>query len=103
MVPAAEVPACFEREQGYSAAEWLRCLPGAVGVHALTPTGPGEAGVALRGGGRLHLQWQELPPRRIALLSLPRLAVRFRFEETENEVRADFMRYFDLYLQRGGG
>lgn len=96
-------PLAFEREQGYTAAEWQRCLPGAVGVHGLTLTGPGEADVALQGGGHLHLQWQALPPRRIALLSLPRLAVRFRFEGADGEVRTDFMRYFDLYMQRGGG
>jgi hypothetical protein len=55
------------------------------------------------GGGRLHLQWTVLPPRRIALLSMPRLAVRYRFEGVDARARREFMRYFDLFTHRGGG
>jgi hypothetical protein len=47
--------------------------------------------------------WSALPPRRIALVQLPRLAVRFRFTDVTDERRYVFMRRFDLYLQRGGG
>ena len=49
------------------------------------------------------MQWRALPPRRIALLQMPRLAVRFRFEGVADEARQRFMRHFDLYMQRGGG
>jgi hypothetical protein len=31
------------------------------------------------------------------------MTVTFAFEAVSDEARTDFMRYFDLYLQRGGG
>ena len=34
---------------------------------------------------------------------MPRLKVRFRFNGLTDERRYTFMRYFDLYMQRGGG
>jgi len=85
---------CLERE-------WLSWLPGAVRAHALTLSA-GQAVVAI-GNGRLVLQWQALPPRQIALARFPRLAVQFRFEDVDEAARQGFMRYFDLYMQRGGG
>ncbi len=99
------LPEAFDREMGCTEAEWLSWLPGACrgapltrdGAQATVQIGAGEA------AGRLHLQWQTLPPRRIALVTLPRLAVSFRFEGVAPEARAAFMRYFDLYMQRGGG
>jgi hypothetical protein len=94
--------AAFEREMGCTEAEWLSWLPGAVRTHALT-LGSGEARVAI-GAGRLQLRWQTLEPRRIGLARLPRLAVQFNFDAALDEVsRQTFMRYFDLYMQRGGG
>ena len=97
-------PEAFEREQGFTDAEWQRCLPGAVGAHALALPAPGQAVITLQGGqGRLQMSWAVLPPRRIALLNMPRLAVRYRFEGVDAEARRTFMRYFDLYTQRGGG
>jgi len=53
--------------------------------------------------GRLHLSWAELPPRRIALLKMPRLQVAFQFEGLDAAERYRFMKRFDLYMQRGGG
>lgn len=102
MAAACEVPAAFEREQGCTETEWLRWLPGAVGGPALERPAPGRARVAV-GAGCLHLAWTTLPPRRIALMRLPRLAVEFRFEEVSPGERREFMRHFDLYLHRGGG
>jgi hypothetical protein len=102
MFAASEVPASFEREQGIDEADWLRCLPGAVREHALELPVPGRARVAI-GAGTLALEWTVLPPRRIALMSVPRLAVRYRFDGVDADARRDFMRYFDLYTQRGGG
>lgn len=99
-----EVPVAFEREQGFTENEWQRCLPGAVGPHALALPAPGQAMVTLADGlGTMHLEWTVLPPRRIALLSLPRLRVGFRFDGVPAEARRAFMRHFDLYTQRGGG
>ena len=101
----------FQREHGSTEVEWLGVLPGAVGPHRLTldPAPPADALPGERhahvaiGEGGLHLSWQVLPPRRIALVSLPRLAVRYRFHDLEDEARHRFLRYFDLYMQRGGG
>jgi hypothetical protein len=93
--------AAFEREMGCTAAELRRWLPGAangcpvdVADSAATVTLP---------SGRLQLSWQVLPERRIALMCLPRLAVQFGFDGVAPQERQRFMRYFDLYTQRGGG
>jgi hypothetical protein len=102
MAPAP-VPERFSREQGCTAAEWERDLPGAVGSHHVESPVPGQALVQLAGGGCLQLRWVALPPRQIALVRLPRLQVDFRFEGTDADGRAAFMRYFDLFLHRGGG
>ena len=94
-------PERFERDMGTSEAEWLSALPRAIGehVHELLP---GQARVHIA-GGRLQLRWQVLPPRVIALLRMPRLAVWFEFEGVPEEARQRFMKRFDLTLQRGGG
>jgi hypothetical protein len=97
-----EFPACFEREQSVSEADWLRCLPGAVRDHALALPAPGHAVVNI-GAGTLELGWTILPPRRLGLLQLQRMAVRYRFDGVNAAARNAFMRYFDLYTQRGGG
>ncbi len=96
-----DYPAAFERDTGGTEAEWLGRLPGACGPHALT-LGERCATVAIA-GGRLSLDWTPLPPRRIALMCMPRMAVRFRFDDLADDARERFMRYFDLYMQRGGG
>ena len=93
--------ASFDREMGCTEREWLMWLPGAVRGHELT-LGVGRAHVAIAGGG-LALTWRVLGPRRIALMSMPRLAVQFRFEAVGEAERHGFMRYFDLFMQRGGG
>lgn len=93
----------FSREQGCTPADWDRDLPGAVKGHRLELLPPGQAVVHLAGGGRLHLQWQELPPRRIAMARLPRMQIDFRFDQADADARSAFMRRFDLFLQRGGG
>lgn len=102
MAGGAGVPEAFEREHGFTESDWLRTLPGAVREHALALPTPGRAEVAI-GGGTLHLAWTVLPLRQIALLRAPRLAVRYHFEGVDEAARVAFMRYFDLYLHRGGG
>jgi hypothetical protein len=102
MPPLRAFEAAFEREQGCTEVEWLRWLPGAVREHALSLPAPGQARVAID-GGCLHLAWQALPPRQIALVRMPRMAVTYRFEGVDADARSRFMQYFDLYLQRGGG
>ena len=101
MFPPA-VAMAFEREDGCTEADWLRDLPAAVEPQVLVLEPPSGARVAL-GPGQLHLQWSKLPPRRIALLNMPRLQVGFRFETADALLRQQFMKRFDLVLQRGGG
>ena len=96
------LPTTFEREQGFTEAEWQRCLPGAVGAHRLDLIQPGQARVQI-GAGDLHLRWQVLAPRQIALMRMPRLRVHYQFDGVSDVERSAFMRYFDLYTQRGGG
>jgi hypothetical protein len=92
----------FEREYGCTEGEWLRWLPGAVRDAELALAQPGEAHVDIA-SGQLVLRWTTLPPRQIALIRMPRMNVAFAFEGVSEPARAEFMRYFDLYMQRGGG
>lgn len=96
-----DVPASFEREMGCTAAELRGWLPGACAPHPVREC-EGGADIAI-GSGKLRLRWQPLPPRRIALLSVPRLQVRFDFDALDAAARAAFMQRFDLYTRRGGG
>ena len=93
--------ASFEREMGCTEADLLRWLPGAVQPHGWVVR-VGSAEVTI-GSGRLDLHWSELSARRIALMQMPRLAVTFSFDGISEDERQRFMRYFDLYTQRGGG
>jgi hypothetical protein len=54
-------------------------------------------------GGRVSIAWEDCAPRRIALIVLPRLRVHFDAERVDDPTWQRFMRYFDLYTQRGGG
>ncbi|MGA0611904.1 hypothetical protein [Caldimonas sp. KR1-144] len=91
----------FEREYGCTEAEWLGWMPGA--TQGLPLEMAAAALVVRIGAGRLDIAWTVLPPRRIALMRLPRLGVRFAFDGVPVEARREFMRGFDLRLQRGGG
>jgi hypothetical protein len=94
-------PESFDREMGCTEAELLRWLPGASNGRALNVAT--RQATVLIDSGQLALAWQPLAPRRIALLNVPRLAVSFRFSGVAEASRREFMRYFDLYTQRGGG
>ncbi len=97
----AHYAAEFDREVGCTEAEWLGWLPDALGDRPWQ-LGPGAAHVTIDGGA-LALAWHVLPPRQIALIRMPRMAVAFRFTGVPDDVRYAFMRRFDLYMQRGGG
>lgn len=91
----------FERDMGCTEADWLRWLPDAIGEHHWKRQ---ERTVGVRiGDGALGLTWQVAEPRVIALVVMPRLAVRFRFAGVDEATRHAFMKRFDLYMQRGGG
>ena len=98
----ADYPAAFSREQGFTEADWQRCLPGAVRACPINLATPGQATVQI-GQGRLLLRWQALPARQIALMRMPRLLVHYVFEGVAGPDRLVFMRYFDLFTLRGGG
>ena len=51
----------------------------------------------------LTISSTQLPPRRIGLLRMPVLQVRFHFIDMDDAARAEFLHYFDLYTRRGGG
>ena len=91
----------FEREMGCTEAEWLRWLPNAIGEH-FWKLQAHSAGVRI-GEGALGLTWRTVEPRVIALISMPRLLVSFRFAGLDDAKRYRFMKRFDLYMQRGGG
>jgi hypothetical protein len=94
-------PAQFDREMGCTETEWLGWLPEAMGKVEWQQK-PSSAHAQL-GNGSLAIYWQTGEPRRIALISMPRLHVKFRFEGLDDEQRYAFMKRFDLYMQRGGG
>jgi hypothetical protein len=94
-------PEHFEREMACTEADWLRWLPRAVGDHHWKLQ-MHSAGVRI-GDGALGLKWQLGAPRVIALVRMPRLLVSFRFAGLDEVQRLEFMRRFDLYMQRGGG
>jgi hypothetical protein len=96
------LPESFEREHGVTEADWLATLRGAVAEHPLQ-VGNGQAVVTIGAAGRLDLHWHALPPRAIALMRMPRLHVAYRFSGLSAEGQARFLRYFDLFMQRGGG
>lgn len=91
----------FEREMGCTEAELRQWLPGAARGRTIELSA-GAAEVVID-DGRLAMRWQALPVRQIALISLPRLSIRFDFVNVDEAARQEFMRYFDLYTQRGGG
>ena len=74
----ADYPADFQREQGFTERDWLRCLPGAVRDCRLDLSQPGQARVQI-GSGQLLLRWQVMAPRQIAMMCMPKLAVHYQF------------------------
>ena len=91
----------FEREMGCTESGWLMWLPAAIGSHLWHREG-GSATVDIA-PGNLKLDWVTGEPRVIAMVRLPRLHVKFRFDGLDADQRLAFMKRFDLYMQRGGG
>ena len=83
---AVTTRASFERERAAPKPSWLRWLPGAVRDHALALPAPGRAVVDI-GAGTLELRWHDAAAAPIALVQLPRLAVRFRFDGVDDAAR----------------
>ena len=91
----------FEREMGCTADELRGWLPGASRGSAIEWR---ESGAVVKvDEGHATLTWQALEPRRIALITLPRLRVRIEALGVGEAAWQRFMKHFDLYTQRGGG
>lgn len=107
----SQYPAQFARDMGCSLAEWRGWLaaawpeqpvPASASAMRFAVREPaGDAQPAEQGW--LHLQWEVLAPRQIALLRIPRLRVSFDFDGLSDAARTRCMRRLDLLMQRGGG
>lgn len=81
---------------------WLeRALPGA----QLAIRGGGDEGHcrARFEDGELLIAWQAIDPRKVALLTIPQLQVRFQYTGLSPQRRREVQDYFDRATQRGGG
>ena len=94
-------PFSIVREMGCTASELRAWLPSASAGRAIAWRAQG-ADIALD-DGNVSIDWRTLEPRRIALITLPRLHVHFAAHGVDEAAWQRFMRYFDLYTQRGGG
>ena len=97
----AHYPFEFEREMGCTAQELRGWLPGASAGRTIEWR-EGGAVVAID-LGHATLSWQTLEPRRIALITVPRLHVLMKARGIDEAAWQRFMKHFDLYTQRGGG
>ena len=93
--------ASFDREWGCTEQEWLAWLPGAIGSHPYQRVA--QALTARIEPGQLILSWRVDAPPAIAQVRAPRLVVSFRFTGLDEAQRYQFMKRFDLYMQRGAG
>jgi hypothetical protein len=91
----------LEREMGCTREELARWLPGATRHAPVRPDG--DELVFAVGRGQVRLRAVERPPRRIALIEVPVLAVRFAFVGVGEADRREFLEWFDAYTRRGGG
>ena len=99
------VPVELVREMGCTEAEFLRWLPGAtrhVPIEAVRQD-DGNLYIVHADPGTVEIMTSQRAPRRIASISLPVLAVRYRFIGMDALQRQTFLAYFDHYTQRGGG
>ena len=93
----------FTRDMGYSEAEFFHTLPTGIGDYQYVRDG---SEVTITHPERTHtltLEVTALPDRAIALLRIPRVEVRFSFQDFSPADRDRFMEKFDQSFQRGGG
>ena len=97
------VPSEFEQTMGFTLADLLRCLPAALpGADIDADVAAGVVRAAFSDGS-LQMTMRSLPARRIDLLEIPCLQVRFEYTGLEPRRRHEVQRRFDLATQRGGG
>ena len=103
MFPASEEHGNgFSRDMGLTHADFWRYLPAAVGEHRWKRISDTAVKVYI-GEGRLLIDLGPEGERRIANIRLPRTIITFLFHEVSAQEQAEFLTYFDLRFQRGGG
>ena len=91
----------FSREMGFTREEFFRLLPNALNER---PQQLDDAGVSVEvNSGSVRIDVGEQQFRHIASISMPYVKVDFEFNNVSEADRVEFMRYFDLRYQRGGG
>lgn len=94
----------FNREMGCTEREWLMWLPAAMGE---VPWQIGaqslQADFLQTTNAHLVINWRVGEPRRIAMITLPRMHMHFLFTGLDDNQRYAFMKRFDLFMHRGGG
>jgi len=91
----------FSKEMGLTHVDFFRLLPRAMGDHSYNIEGMKVLGELA--GGSVTIELGEQQVRRIALMAIPFAEVSFTFDGVSEDERTEFMRYFDLRFQRGGG
>jgi len=91
----------FSKDMGVSHADFFRLLPRAMGDIPYRVEGTTVNGEI--GSGTVSIELGKQQERRIALLAIPFAEVTFSFNGVGEDERTEFMRYFDLRFQRGGG
>jgi len=95
------VETSFSREMGFSQSEFFRILPSALNGREYLLK---DSKVTLTTDhGQVTIEVGEQQIRKIASFSLPYIEVKFRFVDFEQSNVDEFMRYFELRYQRGGG
>lgn len=91
----------FSREMGFTRDEFFRLLPNALNGRAHQLDAAGVSVNAAPGSVRIDVGEQQY--RHIASISMPYVKVDFEFTDFNDTDQFEFMRYFDLRYQRGGG
>lgn len=102
---AQDVSKPFERIMGCTQGELVALLDKALPGAQLETSVTMDRGVCCANfsDGCLYLEWVTLPDHRIALLEIPQMKVRFRYEGLPLDRRLEIQDYFDRATQRGGG
>ena len=97
------VPIEFEQTMGCTVPDLLRWLPVALAGAEIDARAAARGARAVFADGTLQLNWYTLPPRRLGLLEIACLQVRFTYSGLSAQRRHEIHRRFDLATQRGGG
>jgi len=91
----------FDREMGFKESEFLRIFP--VAINGARHQIHGRQIRVEMNPGELFVELGVQQYRKIASISLPYLKVSFAFRGASQQQVDEFIKYFDLRYQRGGG